>query len=264
MAFLLEATIAEGGDVVIPVGVPEVHDPDVTRGFDAAVRWLESKVGLVVAAAQTIGTDAAPGWAARVEIGESAPERFGDAAWILRHAVHDLTHHLSDAGRGLHRLGAGAPTQLGTVAQLARSGGGVPKAPVAEVEVGHRGVLGDRQADRRNHGRPFQALCLWSTEVIDALRAEGHPIRPGAAGENVTVQGIDWTTVRTGVRLRIGEVLCEVSVFALPCAKNAKWFADRDFRRMLHERHPGWSRAYAWVLEPGTIREGDAVEVEPA
>ena len=42
-----------------------------------------------------------------------------------------------------------------------------------------------------------------------------------------------------------------------------QWFSDGDFNRMDHERHPGWSRAYAWVREPGTIRSGDAVIVEP-
>jgi MOSC domain-containing protein YiiM len=182
---------------------------------------------------------------------------------VLRHAVHDLTHHLQDAGRGLHAIGAGAPVQEGTVAHLAASDGGVPKLPVDEVEVGRRGLVGDRQADRRNHGRPLQALCLWSTEVIAALQAEGHPIGPGLAGENITVEGIDWTTIRTGVQLRIGQVLCEISAFSTPCAKNAQWFADREFRRMDHDLHPGWSRAYAWVREPGTIRRGDRVVVEP-
>jgi MOSC domain-containing protein YiiM len=30
---------------------------------------------------------------------------------------------------------------------------------------------------------------------------------------------------------------------------------------MSHERHPGWSRWYAAVREPGVIRPGDPVEV---
>ena len=180
-----------------------------------------------------------------------------DAAWILRHAVHDATHHLSDVGRGIHLLGAGAPTQEGGVAQLNVSDGGVPKKPVEVAEVGDRGLVGDRQAARQHHGRPLQALCLWSTDVIDALRAEGHPIEPGSAGENVTVSGIDWATIRPGTQLLIGDVLAEISAWATPCKKNAQWFADRDFNRMNHDRHPGWSRAYAWVREPGTIRQGD-------
>ncbi|MGV3758386.1 MAG: MOSC domain-containing protein, partial [Actinomycetota bacterium] len=186
-----------------------------------------------------------------------------DAAWLLRHVVHDVTHHLMDVGRGLVQLGAGAPRQEGRVAQVNVSDGGVPKLPVAEAEVTWRGLAGDRQKTRQHHGRPFQALCLWSAEVIEGLQAEGHPIGLGSAGENLTLAGIDWTTLRPGTRLQIGEVEAEISAWAQPCKKNAGWFADRDFRRMEHDRHPGWSRAYAWVRTPGRVRTGDRVVVEP-
>lgn len=176
--------------------------------------------------------------------------------------VHAAIHGLRDLGRRLHEAGAGAPSQQGSVAQLNTSNGGVPKEPVLAADVGRRGLLGDRQANRKHHGRPFQALCLWSSEVIDALVAEGHPVHPGAAGENVTVQGIDWSTLRPGVRLLVGQVSCEISAWATPCRKNDQWFTGRS-DRIDHELHPGWSRAYAWVLEPGTITTGDPVIVEP-
>ena len=41
--------------------------------------------------------------------------------------------------------------------------------------------------------RSDKALCLYSFEVIEAWPADGHSIVPGAAGENVTVRGVDWT-----------------------------------------------------------------------
>lgn len=176
--------------------------------------------------------------------------------------VHAAIHRLRDLGRALHEAGAGAPTQMGSVAQVATSDGGAPKSAVPTADVGRRGLLGDRQANRKHHGRPFQALCLWSTEVIDDLVAEGHPIHAGAAGENITVSGIDWTTLRPGVRVLIGQVLCEISAWATPCRKIDQWFKERS-DRIDHDRHPGWSRAYAWVLEPGTIATGDPVIVEP-
>ncbi|MEZ5218355.1 MAG: MOSC domain-containing protein [Ilumatobacteraceae bacterium] len=160
--------------------------------------------------------------------------------------------------RSAHRL----PTSgTGAVAQLNRSGGGVPKQPVSEVEVEFGGVVGDRQATRVHHGRPWQALCLWSSEVIASLAAQGHPIRPGGAGENVTISGLDWSHVRPGVRLRIGEVLCECSLYALPCKNTAFNFVDGEFGVMHHERGPV-SRMYATVIEPGTIRTGDGVSLE--
>jgi MOSC domain len=150
----------------------------------------------------------------------------------------------------------------GVVAQLNRSDGGVPKTPVDHVEVGWRGVEGDRQRSRQHHGRPWQALCIWSTEVIAEFAADGHPITAGSAGENVTVSGLDWSTVRPGVRLRLGSVLCEVSAWALPCTHNRAWFSDGDFNRMHHERGPV-SRAYATVLEPGAIATGDLAILNP-
>jgi MOSC domain-containing protein YiiM len=240
--------------------VPEVHAPDVSDGFAAALARLEANLTRLYKRARHVGTDRHPAWARTA----SVDGRSVDGAWVLRHAIHDTTHHLSDAGRGLVALGVGAPTQTGTVAQLNRSDGGVPKLPVDAVEVGHRGVVGDRQAARQHHGRPFQALCLWSAEVIEALQAEGHPIGPGRAGENVTIQGIDWKTIRSGVRLRIGDVLAEISAWSTPCWKNAQWFVEGDIDRMDHSHHPGWSRAYAWVRQPGTIRTGDPVVVEPS
>jgi MOSC domain-containing protein YiiM len=151
---------------------------------------------------------------------------------------------------------------VGRVERLSRSDGGVPKRATDHVTVGFRGVAGDRQATRAHHGRPWQALCLWSREVIDALVAEGHPIAPGAAGENVTIAAIAWQDVTPGVRLRIGDVLCQVSAFAVPCRQNARWFVDGRFGRIHHSNGP-ISRVYATVIEPGAIRSDDIVVLEP-
>ena len=148
------------------------------------------------------------------------------------------------------------------VHQLNVSDGGVPKSAVDSAYVNVRGIVGDTQADRKHHGRPSQALCLYSTEVIDALRAEGHPIAAGNAGENVTISGLDWSELSSGVRLRLGaRVLVELTDPATPCGKNARWFSDRDPSRIDHDRHRGWSRWYAKVLAGGDVACGDAVEV---
>jgi MOSC domain-containing protein YiiM len=116
---------------------------------------------------------------------------------------------------------------------------------------------------RNEHGRVFQALCLWSADVIDALRAEGHMPYPGAAGENLTIAGVDWSTIRPGVRIAVGDVLAEISCYATPCVKNAQWFSDGNFRRIDQNLHPGWSRVYAWVVTGGTVAPGEIVVVEP-
>ncbi len=235
---------------------PDAGAPAVPESLGAAIAQLDQHVAKLNGTANRMGGD---GWARRFTVGDEVL----DVRWAIAHAVHDATHHLRDAGRGLHALGAGAPAQRGSVVQVNVSGGGVPKHPQPRVAVDRRGVVGDTQAERKHHGKPLQALSLWSVDVIDALRAEGHPVCPGAAGENVTVSGIDWATIRPGVRIDVGSVRAEVSAFATPCAKNAQWFSDRDFKRIDHNVHPGWSRAYAWVIEGGEIAPGDAVIVEP-
>ena len=46
---------------------------------------------------------------------------------------------------------------------------------------------------------------MYSLERIHSLQREGHPIAAGTAGENVTVEGIDWDLVIPGARLRLGD-----------------------------------------------------------
>ena len=166
------------------------------------------------------------------------------------------------AGPALRAAGQLPSMTTGQVIGLHRSDGGVPKEAVDEVDVDWRGVVGDRQKSRIHHGRPWQALCIWNIESIEALRAAGHPIGPGFAGENVTVAGLPWDQVRAGVRLQLGTVVCDVSAFALPCKNNAKWFADGDSRWMWHERGMP-SRVYATVVQRGRIAVGDAAILEP-
>jgi hypothetical protein len=166
------------------------------------------------------------------------------------------------AAAALRASGALGPAAEGHVAHLALSDGGVPKRSADRVEVGWGGVEGDRQVDTRNHGRPWQALCLWSTEVIDAFVATGDPLAPGRAGENVTVTGLPWAQARPGSLLTLGGVTCEVWAYAIPCHKNAQWFADGRFDRMHHSKGPV-SRLYAAVVEPGPIAVGDLAVLHP-
>lgn len=149
--------------------------------------------------------------------------------------------------------------RTGTVAHLHASAG-LPKAPIARAEVGWRGVKGDVQRSRVHHGRPWQALCLWSTEAIDALRDQGHPIAPGNAGENITVAGIGAGSFRPGAQFRVGGVRGFLTAYTLPCSKNAQWFTDGRYEAMHHHNGP-LSRVYAMVTHPGTIEVGDAFEL---
>jgi MOSC domain-containing protein YiiM len=153
---------------------------------------------------------------------------------------------------------------MARIYQINASGGGVPKLPVESGVIDDSGLVGDDQADKIHHGHPWQALCLYSLEVIEKMQAEGHPIAPGSAGENLTISGLDWSSLGEGDRLRIGDaVTIEITHPAAPCSKNAQWFIDGNFLRMSESRHPGEARLYASVIEVGPISTGDVVELLP-
>ena len=177
--------------------------------------------------------------------------------------VHHLMHGLTSIA-DLRRAGDDAvERQVGTISQISVSNGGVPKTAVTSSEVDVRGLVDDVQATRLHHGRPWQALCLWSQDVIDEFAAAGHPIAAGSAGDNITISGVDWQTMRGGTIIDLGGVRCQLSAPAVPCSKNAPWFIDGDISLMDHDQHPGKSRWYASVLTPGNVATGDAVTVSP-
>jgi len=150
----------------------------------------------------------------------------------------------------------------GVVLQVSISDGGVPKLPVASVGLTFDGLVGDVQRDRKHHGGPDRAVCVFAAEVIDRLGEDGHSLFPGAAGENVTVRGIDWTRVVPGSTWRIGEsAVIQVTGYAAPCKTNARWFAGGKFRAMSQKKFPGRSRVYARVVSEGQIAPGDAFEL---
>lgn len=196
------------------------------------------------------------------DLGRAAAARFAgnESSAEAVAALGVLWNAMRDAMASLRRAGAVSTSGHGTVARINVSGGGVPKSAVDHAEVNLGGLVGDRQRSRQHHGRPWQALCLWSAEVIDAFARDGHPIAPGSAGENLTLSGLDWSTVRPGVLLRVGTVLAEASAWAIPCRHNAQWFTDGDFNRMSHVRGPV-ARVYATVIESGSIHTGDAVRI---
>lgn len=238
---------------VIEIGPYRFSRHDAT----ATIRHTSDLFGLLVvdpartaSVDETIGAVVAPyRHRAMAATGEPLPVALATVWAELRAANRAL--------RSRRLLGADA---VGTVAQLNLSAGGVPKQSADRVDVDFDGVRGDRQRTRRHHGRPWQALCVWSADVVDRFAAAGHPLHYGSAGENVTVRDLPWERVRPGTRLVLGGVVAEVQAFALPCAQNARWFIDGDFAVMHHDRGPV-SRVYATVIAPGEIRTGDRAEL---
>jgi len=148
------------------------------------------------------------------------------------------------------------------IVQLSVSNGGVPKKAVESVRVTALGLEGDAHRNREHHGGPERAVCLFAMETIRALQAEGHPLVPGTLGENVTLEGLDWSAVQPGARVRLGaEVVVEITRYTTPCFNIRPAFRDGDYSLVSQNRHPGRSRVYARVLETGTVRRGDPAQL---
>lgn len=154
---------------------------------------------------------------------------------------------------GLH---SETSSTTGKVVGIHASSGGVPKLAVSHGVIDYDGLQGDHQDDRTHHGRPWQALCIWSDEVILQHIDAGHPINRGSAGENITLSGLDWSKLRPGATLEIGSGRAQITTYAVPCKKNARWFADGDYQKLSHERGPV-SRVYCLVTQPGEVKLDD-------
>jgi len=150
----------------------------------------------------------------------------------------------------------------GRIFQLNTSQGGVPKLGVREAILTTTGLIGDAQKFTDIHGGPERALCLYSLERILELQDEGHPIFPGAVGENVTLVGIDWASLEPGVRIALGEdALIEIASYTSPCDSVTASFSEGKFIRISQKVNPGWSRVYARVLRGGTLSVGQKVHI---
>jgi MOSC domain-containing protein YiiM/GNAT superfamily N-acetyltransferase len=152
----------------------------------------------------------------------------------------------------------------GRVLHVNVSSGGVPKLPVPEASVGRLGLAGDGHDHDHVHGGPHRAVALFAIEAIERVRADGHDIRPGYVGENLTTSGIELSLLPVGTRLAIGdEVVLELSAPDGPCDVIKHVFVGGKSGRISILVHPSDSRMYARVLGEGRVRPGDPIRVLP-
>jgi MOSC domain-containing protein YiiM len=240
-------------------------------GFDRS-QWNEQDATRTLTHAEDLlagwSVDARPKLDPKLQARQVDDLKAIEASPDLYDKVHHLWHGLVSIA-DLRRSGDDAVAQQhGLITQINSSGGGVPKTAIESADINVRGVDGDVQGGRVHHGRPWQALCVWSHEVIDGFAADGHPIQAGSCGENLTISGVDWSSLRGGTVINIGDpthggVRIQLSSPSAPCSQNKAFFTDGDFMLMDHDRHPGQSRWYASVLSTGSINTGDAVVVSP-
>jgi MOSC domain-containing protein YiiM len=160
----------------------------------------------------------------------------------------------------------------GTIVQINRSFGGVPKYPVAEGTLTPLGLESDHQAHPQIHGGPRQAILVIASETIEELKARGYPVFAGALGVNLTTRGLDRRLIRIGMRLRAGEALLEVTKMRAPCSTLDVYGAalkQEIYDKQVKAGDPqsprwGMSGFYCSVLEPGRVRLNDIIAVAAA
>jgi MOSC domain-containing protein YiiM len=157
--------------------------------------------------------------------------------------------------------------QVGRVATLddaKRSRSAFIKRPVDRpVLAGELGLAGDEQADHSVHGGPDKAVYLYPHENYanwaSAFPQHVDKLRPGAFGENLTIEGFGEPLVAIGDRFQAGAAVLEVSEPRQPCFKFAHVFADNTMgRHMIRTGMTGW---YVRVLQGGEIAPGDRFEL---
>lgn len=136
----------------------------------------------------------------------------------------------------------------------------IRKATVAGIRrIGTLGVEGDQQADLRCHGGPSRALCCYVREHQETWsRTWGREVLPGEFGENLTIRGLDESTVHIGDRFRFGTALIEIASARGPCATLAARLAVPDVVRLI--RANGWTGWYCRVVEEGQGGAGAPLE----
>jgi MOSC domain-containing protein YiiM len=158
----------------------------------------------------------------------------------------------------------------GKVIQVNVSPGGVPKRAILEGRLTTVGFEGDSWRHPQFHGGPMKAVLLVSMEVLEELREMGFPVFAGATGENLTTEGLVYSELREGSRLRAGEALIEITRVRRPC-ETLSVYGTGIQSAIYDERvksgdvtSPKWGRSgfYAKVLEPGIIRPNDIISVE--
>ncbi|ANI42731.1 MOSC domain-containing protein [Mycolicibacterium vaccae] len=124
------------------------------------------------------------------------------------------------------------------------------------------GVVGDSVCDSKYHGGDDQAVYAYAREDLDHWAAQlDRELTNGMFGENITTSGVDLSACLIGERWTVGDdgLLLEVTSPRTPCRTFATWLDVRGWMKTFTAA--GLPGAYFRVIEPGTIRAGDRVEV---
>ena len=90
---------------------------------------------------------------------------------------------------------------------------GVQKQEVAEIICRENfGIEGDAHA-----GDWHRQVSLLAGEAVDAMKAKGLELAPGAFGENIVTRGVDWSRAQVGETITIDAVELQITQIGKEC-----------------------------------------------
>lgn len=137
---------------------------------------------------------------------------------------------------------------------------GIEKRKVQEVYLSARGFEGDDVADKKHHGGPDRAVCLYPAEHYIQWEQElGKPLPTAAFGENLTVTNMLEADICIGDIYKIGNAVIQVTQGRVPCSTIDKYAEASILLKRLIET--GYTGFLARVLEEGTICADSKIEL---
>ncbi len=126
------------------------------------------------------------------------------------------------------------------------------------------GLVGDAQADMKNHGGPEKALHQYPRDHYGTWKTEIGPHHlldsPGAFGENFCASGWTEADICIGDIVRYGTSTLQISQGRQPCWKLNKRFGRNDMAYAVQKSgRTGW---YYRVLEEGYAESGDLLKLD--
>ncbi|QSB11116.1 MOSC domain-containing protein [Lysinibacillus sp. FSL K6-0057] len=159
----------------------------------------------------------------------------------------------------IHTLAVGMPKEL--VDSKGRSMiTGIEKQRVQEVYLSSQGFEGDDVADKKHHGGPDRAVCLYPAEHYIQWEQElGKTLPTAAFGENLTVTNMLEADVCIGDIYKIGDVVIQITQGRIPCSTIDRYTEANILLKRLIET--GYTGFLARVLEEGTICADSSIEL---
>lgn len=159
----------------------------------------------------------------------------------------------------IHTLTVGMPKEL--IDSKGRSMiTGIEKQRVQEVYLSSQGFEGDDVADKKHHGGPDRAVCLYPAEHYIQWEQElGKTLPIAAFGENLTVTNMLEADVCIGDIYKIGDAVIQITQGRIPCSTIDRYTEANTLLKRLIET--GYTGFLARVLEEGTICADSTIEL---